>query len=351
MTKSRDAICELPQQGGTNTKKPGQPATLVGSSTLQQPPALASHVSVTPMSCLGTSALPEAALAVLEWVLFDGLTHPAAAELFNKKKYGLVQDKPITRHAIGYYLRTYGKQWYAEQNVVRPWQLYSTEEKRDLITQGLGLEDFPCVHPRDRDNDAGATTNARRGSALDTASVRVNRSRLRVPRLEPTPHATTSRSRGIATEIPRAPALLTSEVMAPSNGLETHFRASNPPSGQEQAMSLRSGETLLEDPVHEGLPQESVGCSERSESSEIELSPEASAMMNDIKAEILRIESAWKMSCQAGDAAGADELEGALQELENEAAALSKNHYVQWRATTWSKNWWPEMWEMERHMG
>jgi hypothetical protein len=125
------------------------------------------HPTVTPLSCIKTSAVPEAALAAIEWTLFDG--HHAADSItqYNDAGYGTI----TTNDGISGLVRRYGPRWYAEQGVVRPWRLYTKKEKAELGSRGLGQKDFLFIHPRYRPTQwasaAGEETNY-----LHEASIR-----------------------------------------------------------------------------------------------------------------------------------------------------------------------------------
>jgi hypothetical protein len=107
--------------------------------------ALLPHARVHPLSTISTSALPEAALAVIEWCVFDNMSQQEARLRYNAQGYGNI----TSHHGISKQLMKYAERWYAEQNAVSPWKAKTNAEKDELVAQGLGKDDFPFAHPPD----------------------------------------------------------------------------------------------------------------------------------------------------------------------------------------------------------
>ena len=134
-----------------NKRAPSNPSSTPTPRPSVTSSNLKAHPTVTPLSCVGTSAVPEGGLAVLEWTLLDGNTQLEAMTLYNKTGYA--KSKPVeTNDGISYLFRRYGPLWYEEQRVVRPWKLYTKKERKELVQQGLGEGNFPFIHPRDLPN-------------------------------------------------------------------------------------------------------------------------------------------------------------------------------------------------------
>jgi hypothetical protein len=62
--------------------------------------------------------------------------------------------------------------WYKEQGVVRPWQLYTNREKAEMIKHGLGEDDFPFIHPKDRPKDTVEQSLDKVGSVEPSRKMR-----------------------------------------------------------------------------------------------------------------------------------------------------------------------------------
>jgi hypothetical protein len=103
------------------------------------------HALVTPLSTVATSAIPEGALAVIEWCVFDNISQLDAVQRYNDAGYGTINS----HHGISKQLMRFGGRWYAEQGAVSPWKCKKEAEKKELRARGLGKTDFPFVHPRD----------------------------------------------------------------------------------------------------------------------------------------------------------------------------------------------------------
>lgn len=106
------------------------------------------HAPVTPLSTVGTSEVPESALAVIEWAIFDDIKQHDVIALYREAGYGTIAN----HQAVSLKVVKFGPIWYAEQGVVRPWKLYSRGEKARLRSNGFDEVDFLFVHPRDLPN-------------------------------------------------------------------------------------------------------------------------------------------------------------------------------------------------------
>jgi hypothetical protein len=151
-----------------NTRKRAHTAL---SNDTPTPPTMGSsqllpHAPVTPLSCIGTSGIPEKALAVIEWTIFDGVSHTDSIRLFNEAGYGRLK----TVDTIRWYLRKYGSSWYSEQGAVRPWKLYTFKEKIEMRSRGRGENDFPFIHPRDLPTRAAPATDKEASSACESSA-------------------------------------------------------------------------------------------------------------------------------------------------------------------------------------
>jgi hypothetical protein len=148
-----DQLTSTMQEVQKESRKRPRPTEPTTAPSPQAPDnsTLSLHPEVTPLSCVRSSAISAKALAVIEWTLFDGITQERAVDLYNKINKG--NKKVKTKDAISWIFRKYGPMWYKEQEVVRPWKLYTNKEKAEMIKQGLGEDDFPFIHPRDRPRD------------------------------------------------------------------------------------------------------------------------------------------------------------------------------------------------------
>ncbi|KAI1671306.1 hypothetical protein L13192_04663 [Pyrenophora tritici-repentis] len=104
----------------------------------QPQPTLLLSAPHLPLATALTSTVPLPALAVIQWCVFENRNRSEVMALYNASGYGT----HYTPSGVYKIMRKYGPIWFNEQQVRRPWGLYFSEEKAELIRRGWGKDDL-----------------------------------------------------------------------------------------------------------------------------------------------------------------------------------------------------------------
>jgi hypothetical protein len=125
------------------------------------------HAPVTPLSTVATSVVPEGALAIIEWCVFDDIPQKQVVKLYNDVGYGNIQS----HHGVSKQLMRYATRWYEEQGG----ESFPGRERRKREQKIRGLTELFSCESLEVQDGCGEEGRGEEGVGKERFSVRASK--------------------------------------------------------------------------------------------------------------------------------------------------------------------------------